>query len=94
MAANAPTPLSDFDANLDALVDRLKLDTAGDPKVQIASIAQLFETLWKAAEGTSEARERIPTLDALLEDTEALVATLFVMHPSLVVRFIGQEITS
>ncbi|MEQ1955208.1 thymidylate synthase [Mesorhizobium yinganensis] len=94
LASGAPTPLSDFDANFDALVDRLKLDNAGDSKAQIASIAQLFEALWKATESSSEPRPRISILDALLKEAEALLATLFITHPPLVVRFIGQETAS
>jgi thymidylate synthase len=94
VGVQAPTPLSEHDANVDTLVDRLSLERSGETKAFIAAIGADFETLWRAAEAGGAPSSRIGLADALLKSSESLVAALFVEHPALVVRFIGQEVTA
>jgi thymidylate synthase len=91
----SPTPLSDYDANFDMLVDRLDL-SGGAQGIEelIREIVARFDTCWHQAEAGVSQAERLSLAGHLAESAGRLVARLVANDKASVARFVQSELTS
>lgn len=91
----SPKPLSNHDANFDALVDRLDLSVGPQGSGElIREIVARFETCWRQAEAGVSRSEGLHLAGLLAESAGRLVARLVADDKASVARFIQSELIS
>lgn len=86
-------PLSDHDANFDALMDRLDLSAGNQPVEElIREIIDRFDTCWRRAEAGASRAERLENAGLLSESAGLLLSTVAANDKATMARFLQMEL--
>jgi hypothetical protein len=89
---NALVPLSDHDANLDLLVDRLDLTPSGrELETIVRDIVEAFDRSWRGAEGDATLEQRLGTATLMSALAGELLALLVRRDGSAVAQLLQQD---
>ncbi len=92
LPADASVPLSDHDANLDLLIDRLDLTPSGREVVSLVrEIVEVFDRCWRGAESDASQKRRLETANFMSKLAGELVSLSVLRDEAAVAQLLRQD---